>query len=113
MFKLISIKQSSKIGKKYDAKFFNKKTNKNKIISFGSKGYRDFTLINKKTSKYYINDNEEREKIKSNYQKRHSKDLLTDASKTGMSAGALSYYVLWTEPTITKSIINYKKKFNL
>ena len=113
MFKLISIKQSDKIGKKYDAKFFDKKTNKNKIISFGDKRYRDFTLINKKTSKYYINDNDQREKIKELYQKRHAKDLLTDASKTGMSAGALSYYVLWTEPTISKSIINYKKKFNL
>jgi hypothetical protein len=113
MFKLISIKQSDKTAKKYDAKFFDAKTNKNKIISFGSKVHRDFTLMNNKKSKFYINDNEQREKIKRNYQKRHGKNLLTDASKTGMSASALSYYILWTEPTISKSIINYKKRFNL
>ena len=113
MFKLISIKQSDKTAKKYDAKFFNKESNKNKIISFGAKSYRDFTLMNNKKSKFYINDNEQREKIKRNYQKRHAKDLLTDKAKTGMSAGALAYYLLWTEPTISKSIINYKKRFNL
>ena len=113
MFKLLSIKQSTKIGKKYDASFYDKDKNKYKMFSFGSKNYRDYTLINNKNSKFYIKNKEEREKVKENYQKRHAKDLLTDASKTGMSPGALSYYILWTEPIISKGIENYKKKYNL
>ena len=48
MFKLLSIKVSSKIDKKFDAKFINKETKKEKTISFGSKKYRDYTLLNDK-----------------------------------------------------------------
>jgi len=113
MFKLLSIKVSSKIDKKFDAKFINKETKQERTISFGAKKYRDHTLTNDKKSKFYIPDKEEREKVKINYQKRHAKDLLTEASKTGLSAGALSYYVLWTGTTLTKGISNYRKKFNL
>lgn len=113
MFKLLSIKVSSKIDKKFDAKFINKQTKQERTISFGSSKYRDYTLINDKKSKFYIADKQEREKVKELYQKRHAKDLLTEASKTGMSAGALSYYVLWTGTTLTKGISNYRKKYNL
>ena len=113
MFKLLSIKQSSKIGKKYDATFYDKNSNKYKMFSFGAKNYRDYTLINNKNSKFYIKDKEKREKVKENYQKRHAKDLLTDESISGLSRGALSYYILWTATTLNKGIENYKKKYNL
>ena len=113
MFKLINIKASSKIGKKFFATFENKETKQQKIIHFGATGYRDYTLINDKKSKYYIADRDERDKVKSLYQKRHAKDLETKQAKTGMSPGALSYYILWTEPTLKRGIQNYRNKFNL
>ena len=112
MFKLIKIEKSKKKDKKFDATFFNKENNKQKIISFGSKGYRDYTLINNKNSEFYIPNKEQREKVKDLYQKRHAKDLLTEASKSGLSAGSLSYYVLWTGTTLNKGISNYRNKYN-
>lgn len=113
MFKLIKIEKSKNKDKKFDATFFNKETKQEKTISFGAEKYRDYTLINDKKSKFYIPNKEEREKVKDLYQKRHAKDLLTENSKTGMSAGALSYYVLWTGTTLNKGISNYRKKYNL
>ena len=53
MFKLLSIKVSSKIDKKFDAKFINTETKQERTISFGAKKYRDYTLINDKKSKFY------------------------------------------------------------
>ena len=50
MFKLLSIKISSKIDKKFDAKFINTQTKQERTISFGAKKYRDYTLINDKKS---------------------------------------------------------------
>ena len=108
--KLISVKVSNKKAKKYDA-LFQDKTGKSKTISFGATGYRDFTLMSDKKSEFYIKDKKERDKVKDAYQKRHAKDLLTEASKTGMSAGALSYYILWTKPTLKAGIAEFKRTF--
>ena len=108
--KLMSVQSSNKKAKKYDA-LFKDKTGKSKTISFGATGYRDYTLISDKKSEFYIKDKNERDKVKDAYQKRHEKDLLTDASKTGMSAGALSYYILWTKPTLKAGIAEFKSKF--
>ena len=113
MFKLVSVEKSDKENKKYTAYFLDKETGKEKIIHFGAEGYRDWTLINNKKSKFYIENKEEREKVKENYLKRHAKDLLTEASKTGMSAGSLSYYLLWNKPTLSASIKQYKRIYKL
>jgi len=113
MFKLVSIEKSKKEGKKYTAYFLDKETGKEKKIHFGAEGYRDYTLINNKKSKFYIDNEEEREKVKSQYIRRHKKDLLTEAGKTGMSPGALSFYVLWNKKTLDASIKQYKRLFNL
>ena len=45
----------------------------------------------------------------SRYRLRHKNDNLNDPK----SAGAASYYVLWSSPSIIQGLDNFKKKFNL
>lgn len=95
MPKLIKIVKSVKPDKKYDAHFITDK-NRTKIVSFGSAGMDDFTKTRD-------------EDQKARYRNRHSKDNLDDP----MSAGSLSWYVLWSAPTVKGGITNYKSRFNL
>ena len=93
---LTSIVASDSKTKKYIATFMV--NGKEKKVSFGAKGYDDYTI--KK-------DKEQRDR----YRKRHAKDL-----KTGdpMRAGYLSYYLLWGDSTsIKQNIKNYKQRFKL
>ena len=48
--KLLKVLPSKKTGKKYDA-YFLLDNDKEKVVSFGASGYRDYTLINDKSSK--------------------------------------------------------------
>jgi len=80
-----------------------------RTIHFGQKGARDFTLINKPTSTHYIPDRAEREKVKKAYRSRHKNDNLNNP----FSPGALSYYILWSAPTMRGGIKNYEKRFNI
>lgn len=96
-FKLISIKPSSKSGKKLMATFKNKKTGRDSTTHFGQKTADDYTI--KK-------DKEQR----SRYRKRHSGDNLSNPR----SAGALSYYILWGNSTSKReNIASYKRRFGL
>lgn len=108
--KLVSVKPSNKKAKKYDAEF-KLKSGETKIISFGATGYRDNTLINDKKSKFFLKNKQDRDKVRDAYQARHAKDLETESSKTGMSAGALSYYILWSKPTLKAGIAEFKRQF--
>ena len=70
-----------------------------KIIHFGAKGYSDFTIhkdVERKNR--YI----QRHKAKENWKKSGIK-----------TAGFWSRWLLWGEPTITTSIKNIEKKFNV
>ncbi len=96
--------QSDKPTKKW-AMFFP--TSK-KVIHFGGKGYRDFTLMNDKKSVHYLSSKKERDLVKDRYEARHAKDNLTDPE----SAGALSMAVLWSSPTLRGGMRNYAKKFS-
>jgi len=96
-YKLISVTKSEKKGKKYDAKFENKKSKRTKTVSFGADGMDDYT----KTK-----DKEQKER----YQKRHKKDLETNDP---LRAGFLAWYILWNKPTLKGSIADYKKRFKL
>ena len=95
--KLLDIKPSTKVDKKYMATFQSDNGRK-KTTHFGAKGMDDYTLTH---------DKEQRER----YRTRHAKDLQTnDPSK----AGFLSYHVLWGDSTSLKTNISaYKKKFDL
>ena len=109
MVKLLKILPSKKEGKKYDS-YFLLDNGKEKVVSFGQAGARDYTLINDKTSEFYLPKVLDRNVTKASYRRRHQKDLLT---KDPRRAGFLSFYLLWNKKTLESSIKDYKKKFKL
>jgi hypothetical protein len=90
--RLISIKESSRKGKKLVAEFEDgTKTH------FGAAGYSDFT-------KHKDEDRKKR------YIARHSaQESFTDPK----AASTLARYVLWNKPTLSASVSDYKKKFGV
>jgi 2,3-bisphosphoglycerate-independent phosphoglycerate mutase len=96
MVKLVKIVPSAKADKKYDAHFITD-ANREKVVSFGAKGMEDFT-----THK----DEERRQR----YIARHKAN---EDWSSPMTAGALSYFVLWSSKTLRGGIANYKRRFNL
>lgn len=76
---------------------------------FGDNRYRDRTLINDRTSKWYIADKTERDKIWKAYQARASSGDIDNEH----SPAALSYWILWSADTIDEGIKNYEKRFGL
>ena len=76
---------------------------------FGDSRYRDRTLINDRTSKWYIADKNEREKVWKAYQARAKSGPIDDEH----SPAALSYYILWSADTLAEGIKAYEKRFNL
>jgi len=73
------------------------KMKKIRTTQFGDDRYEDYTQHKNK---------ERREK----YRERHKKDL---QKGNYMSAGWLSYYLLWASTSLQKNISIYKKRFNL
>ena len=96
---LISIKKATDGIHKYVAQFRNQKTLRLKNTKFGAAGMEDFTT----------HDPKERDERKRLYRIRHAGDNLNDAT----SAGALSWHVLWSKPTVKEGIAQYKKHFGL
>jgi len=96
MVKMVIEKGTGK-NKKLKAIFYDG-DKKIKTTQFGDSRYEDYTQHK---------DKERRSK----YRARHKKDL---DKGNYMSAGFLSYYILWGESAALKTNINkYKKKFNL
>ena len=88
----VIVKKSSKADKKYDAVIDGGKT-----VSFGARGYSDFTK----------NKNPER---KENYIARHKKS--EDWGKSGVkSAGFWSKHVLWNKPSLKGSTDDINSRF--
>lgn len=94
--KLIEIVKSERPDKKYKA-VFESDSGRQKVTHFGAEGMDDFTLT-KNTA--------QRER----YRLRHEKDLETEDPTR---AGYLSWYLLWNKPSLTESIKDYKRKFDL
>jgi hypothetical protein len=92
MVKLIKIVKSPLSTKKYRAEFDN-----GKHTDFGASGYEDFTT----------HKDEERKKL---YLARHKKN---ENWNDPFSAGSLAKNILWNKPTLSASINDYKKQFNL
>jgi hypothetical protein len=93
----VVIKPSTITTKKKTAIFYNKTGDKIKTIHFGAKGYSDYTIHKDPYRKLrYI----QRHKTNENW-------------KDPMTAGTLSRYILWGEPTLRESIKKYKSKFKL
>ncbi len=96
-YSLVSIKSSTKSGKKLMATFKNKKTGRESVTHFGASGMDDYTI--KK-------DKEQRAR----YRARHKGDNLSNPR----SAGALSWNILWGNSTSrTANKASYKSKFGL
>ena len=99
----VKITKDNETDKKMKAEFYDSSGKKLKTVRFGAKGYSDFTTLNK--------DNDPmRKEIKQRYLNRHKKNENWDDPTT---AGSLSRHILWSEPTIKKSIESFKKKFKL
>lgn len=92
MVRLISIKKSTREGKKLMAEFDD-----GTITHFGAAGYSDFTK----------NKDEDRKK---RYIARHSANESFTNPKT---PATLARYILWEEPTVEKAISKYKKRFSV
>ena len=106
--KLLRVVPSNNKSKKWTAIFLI--DGKEKRVSFGQNGARDFTLINDKTSKFYLPKLIDRNVVKASYRRRHIKDLETnDFTRPGY----LSFYLLWSRPTLKGAIKAFKKKFSL
>ena len=93
----VVIKKSTNPKKKYMAIFYDKNKKKVKTTHFGAAGMSDYTKHKDKTRKQ-------------RYIKRHKK---RENWKDYKSAGALSRYILWGEPSFRESVKKYKKRFNL
>ena len=91
-FQFKKIKTSKEGATKYDAVFVNLKTNKEKIVSFGSR-----------TAKFYpdIKDKNYKEYILKTHPLPENIDL--------MSRKALERYILWNKKDIKSSVESYKK----
>jgi len=92
----VKFSKSENKGKKMKAVFY-KDNKKIKTTHFGATGYSDYTK----------HKDENRKKL---YDSRHKKNENWNAFK---SAGSLSKNILWNKETISASIKDYKKKFNL
>ena len=88
---LVEIIKSKKPNKKFDAVI-----DKTKTVSFGQKGYSDFT----------IHKDEDR---RDRYIKRHKTNENWNDPTT---AGFYSRWVLWNKPTMKESITDLNKKFS-
>lgn len=108
MKKLLRITKSSNQSKKWDAIFMI--DGKEKKVSFGANGYRDYTLINNKNSKFYLPKILDRNVVKSSYIRRHEKK---ENWNNPLTAGALSRYILWNKKTLNSSIRDFKKRFKV
>ena len=106
----VEIIPSTRKDKKLMAIFKNKDKKKIKVIHFGAKGYRDYTLITDKKSQFYIPDEDKQNSVKALYIDRHKK---RENWNQPDNAGSLSRWVLWEKPNLNDSITFYKKKFDL
>jgi hypothetical protein len=82
-------------GKKYKMVFYDIARKKIKTIQFGAVGYEDFTT------------HADLQK-KQNYIQRHSSN---ENWSDAMTAGSLSFYLLWSKPTLSGAYKAYRKRF--
>jgi len=100
MVRIISFSRSDIPEKKY--KVVIERDGREKTIHFGASGYKDYTLFSPL----------EREQRKKNYIGRHqSKE---DWSLSGIdTAGFWAKHILWNKPTISASLADTRRRFNL
>lgn len=87
----VVLRKSSNPDKKYDAFVEGKK------VSFGAKGYSDFTQHK---------DNERKQRYLDRHRKNENWNDIT-------TAGSFSRWILWNKPTLKESIKSMESKFNI
>jgi len=100
--KLVSITPANDKVHKYKALFIQDNGRK-KTVKFGAAGMKDYTIYSKE-------DKETAEEHKRLYLIRHRK---TEDWNSPMTAGALSRWILWEEPTLQQAIASFRKRFDL
>lgn len=88
------ITNNTKNDKKYDV--FIIENNKMKIISFGAKGYEDYTIHHDKKRKH-------------RYEDRHKSENWNDP----FTAGFWAKHLLWNKSTIEKSANDIANRYNI
>ena len=97
MIKYIEIKPATQKGKKLQAIFYDSNKKKVETIAFGAKGMSDFTKHkDPKRKERYLDRHRARE----------------DWTKPN-NAGSLSRWILWNKETLSASISDFMKRFNL
>lgn len=91
-----TLRRSRNPEKKWDAVF--EKKGKEKVVSFGAKGYSDFTKHKNVTRK-------------ARYIKRHSG--MGEHWNKPDTPGALSRWILWNKPSLKGSLRDFRKRFSL
>jgi hypothetical protein len=94
--RLKTLRRSRNPEKKWDAVF--EKEGKEKVVSFGAKGYSDFTKHKNVTRK-------------ARYIKRHSG--MGEHWNKPDTPGALSRWILWNKPSLKGSLRDFRKRFNI
>ena len=77
---------------------------------FGGAGYRDYTLMNSRDSKFYEPDEAKRKAVRTAYRARHRGDKGLGSRH---SPAELAWSLLWTKPTLAQSIKYYERKFGV
>ena len=104
-YNLLSVTKLKTGKKKYKAVIFNTETQRENTITFGAKGYSDYTIYYEKEGKEIADEK------KSAYIARHSK-AGEDWTASGVNtAGFCSKHLLWNKPTITASLREIKSKY--
>jgi hypothetical protein len=100
--RLVSIKRSTRPGKKMTA-VFETAPGRKKTVHFGATSYGDFT-------KYWKRDRALAKAKRQAYITRHrvSEDWTDPATP-----GALSRYILWEKPTVAASVAAFKRRFRV
>lgn len=94
MLRLLRVERLTTGSKAFAAHFMQ--DGKPRVVRFGQRGAEQFIV-----------HRDEAKKVA--YQARHAGDRLDDP----LSSGALSWFVLWTAPTLAGGIRNYRKQFNV
>lgn len=96
--KFLGLSPSTNPDKKYMARF--EVDGRERTTHFGARGMKDYTIHSKMN----------REARKKAYDARHQ---TSENWSDPTSAGALAKYILWNKPTISASLADYRRRFNL
>jgi hypothetical protein len=102
----MGITNSHKVDKKWDARFVLP-NGKEKVVSFGAAGMRDFTLLPRRTAE----EKKAALKVRRSYITRHAG--MGENWRNPLTAGALSRWILWEYPTLEEAVEEYRRRFSL